>query len=702
MRAEMDLEWAEDLSDDSPDLKLACEIQRHELLWAQRRLEELRRRLGEEGGPPTLMRLRLEVAENRWEQAAETWERIPPMSEPSHILERMLLGARIAQTRGYVDRAAQLRQEAEVLASRWMEALPVGRRSTFADRLRLLGIDVSVECSVPPITRRLLRTRRERSTVPRELRVVAELLKRMHAERRLQPLLDMVLDSILGLTGSALGCLVVLEGDRAEGRSVRHAPGAPPSEDELIFARAAAESVAKSGRGFLSVHAPAEESLRAFGDPLSLRIGSVLVLPLRLQSGVVGSLYLHTRVDQRGLSTSDAEVAGAFADQAALAVERAALLDRSVRDPVTSLFNHAYFEDVLGVEVERCLRHGRPCALLMIDLDRFKEINDNHGHDFGTRVIREVSLVIEGAVRSHDLIGRRPKNEQGVVARFGGDEFEVVLPETAKEEALGIAQRIHDRVRRRAFRHEGVAVPVGLSIGVAAVPEDTRDVRELILFADEALYDAKHAGRGRICAYQPKGEAAARQDADLDLLGSHPIGQAVLARMRSAIEGASESSEVLPVLLRILAEASGASRAAVFSCVVDRPAVVVCSIPPGPWAREDVAADVAVQDGVQVEESAPPAKPGAEGRESDAPHRVRFSVPLREDQRVLFVLEREDAPLAPGEIGKEVMGAIARRFADVLRTCRAIEEKHREIRNLRAQLERDLKDPRTRRAPREV
>lgn len=161
----------------------------------------------------------------------------------------------------------------------------------------------------------------------------------------------------------------------------------------------------------------------------------------------------------------------------------------SVLDGLTRLLNKAHFEERFALELERALRHGRPVALAILDLDRFKAINDTMGHPAGDAVIYEAADRLRRMVRRTDL-----------VARLGGDEFAVVLPETPPAEAAAKIEELCAAVGGTPIEVEQVAVTVTCSAGVASAPLDGVSVAPLVALADRRLLDAKRQGRNRIVA----------------------------------------------------------------------------------------------------------------------------------------------------------------------------------------------------------
>lgn len=155
-------------------------------------------------------------------------------------------------------------------------------------------------------------------------------------------------------------------------------------------------------------------------------------------------------------------------------------------DGLTGLFNHRYFQEHLREELLRCQRYHRQFSLLFIDLDHFKPYNDNFGHMRGDLLLREIAAFFKASCREAD-----------VVARYGGDEFAMILPETNREEALQFAQRLQKNFLNREFGGQapGLPLPVTISIGIATFPDDGNLSEELVDLADKALYRAKRAGR---------------------------------------------------------------------------------------------------------------------------------------------------------------------------------------------------------------
>jgi diguanylate cyclase (GGDEF)-like protein len=170
----------------------------------------------------------------------------------------------------------------------------------------------------------------------------------------------------------------------------------------------------------------------------------------------------------------------------------------SLTDPLTGLPNRRYLEDRLFEEAERSKRYGTPLAFMIIDVDYFKSFNDIHGHTNADRVLVRTAQILRSSIRAIDT-----------AARFAGDEFCVVLPETELRAAAAIAERLRSSVSRTEFRTEqgDVIGTVTISIGVSSFGPGRQSPLSIIQAADRALYQAKTRGRDRVAACEEEGSA---------------------------------------------------------------------------------------------------------------------------------------------------------------------------------------------------
>ena len=172
----------------------------------------------------------------------------------------------------------------------------------------------------------------------------------------------------------------------------------------------------------------------------------------------------------------------------ALQLKRAEAL--SVTDDLTHLYNSRYLNQVLRRETKRASRSGRPLSLLFMDLDGFKSINDRYGHLCGSRALVEAAAVIKVSARETDI-----------VARFGGDEFAIVLPDTGGEGAFAVGERVRERIAAHRFlESEGLNIRLTASVGVSTLPDAASTAEELVQAADTAMYQVKDRGKNGIQA----------------------------------------------------------------------------------------------------------------------------------------------------------------------------------------------------------
>lgn len=229
---------------------------------------------------------------------------------------------------------------------------------------------------------------------------------------------------------------------------------------------------------------------------------SFLSCPISLGGRTIGVMNFTDRACGKPFDRNALGLFLGVAPQIAVAVDRATLKDKagefeqlSVTDPLTGLLNRRYIEARLDEEIKRSNRHGFPMSLMLLDVDHFKSYNDQFGHPAGDEALKLVGHVIRETLRGAD-----------VAARFGGEEFSILLPQTTGEEALAIAERLRHNIEHTNFPHR----PVTSSIGVASCSAELCASADLISAADKALYEAKSQGRNRVLVFEGKGRSGAK------------------------------------------------------------------------------------------------------------------------------------------------------------------------------------------------
>jgi diguanylate cyclase (GGDEF)-like protein len=220
---------------------------------------------------------------------------------------------------------------------------------------------------------------------------------------------------------------------------------------------------------------------------------SFLSVPIKIEDRVTGVLNVSDKAKGGVFDEDDLNLILSFMNNIAIAIERSLLYKKteefkklSITDPLTGIYNRRYLNSRLSEEITRYNRYKHPFSFLMFDLDRFKEYNDTYGHISGDKLLRTLAHIIEKSLRTIDI-----------AARFGGDEFVAIFPQTPKVDAIQITNRLKEQIDM-TLSHEHVEMPLTISMGLATYPDDASSIMELIEKTDQALYLAKKGGGNRV------------------------------------------------------------------------------------------------------------------------------------------------------------------------------------------------------------
>lgn len=220
-------------------------------------------------------------------------------------------------------------------------------------------------------------------------------------------------------------------------------------------------------------------------------VSSLICVPLIAKGECIGIINITNKKNGKLFNKKDLEFVEALANQAAIAVDNAQLYELATKDGLTKLYIHRHFYFLLESEIKRVQRYHHVLSLLMLDIDNFKHVNDTYGHLVGDMVLKEIAATIQKTIRHVDI-----------PARYGGEEFTIILPETAALNAVTIAERLRKKISEIEVKvDDNTIIRPTVSIGIAEYPNAADDIKDLIDWADKALYVSKENGKNCIHLY---------------------------------------------------------------------------------------------------------------------------------------------------------------------------------------------------------
>ena len=331
-----------------------------------------------------------------------------------------------------------------------------------------------------------------------DLLVFHELARSLTSNLDLQSILNTVLEYMDRFIEADLWALLMLDPERQELYYASADTGDPPrhrnerlKDLRVKVGEGLAGWVAQHGETLIIPDTSIDPRLSAASDGNAFAVRSAIGLPIRGRKGTHGVLEIfNPNLSER----SDYNIAflHILIDFAAIAIENAQDVARTqhltITDDVTGLYNARHLYATLERELEIARRDSKSLSLVFLDLDRFKLVNDVHGHLTGSELLGHAGRQIRQLCRATD-----------VCFRYGGDEFVILMPQTTREEALRMALSIHANLTRSVFAvGKGLQLSIGSSAGIATYPGDGRTVHSILGAADKRMYQVKSTGRGRV------------------------------------------------------------------------------------------------------------------------------------------------------------------------------------------------------------
>jgi diguanylate cyclase (GGDEF)-like protein len=328
----------------------------------------------------------------------------------------------------------------------------------------------------------------------RELEVLIEIGKALTSTLDLGDVLTLIMEQLRRLLHSQAWSLFLREADSGElSCEIAATPAGPHKDTRLPQGTGTAGWVAERGEALLIPDLRLDPRFTdTTGRSPTFTPRSVLCVPIRNRDAVLGVIELVNDAEERSFTRDDLQVLATIADYAAIAIGNARNFRRInelvITDDLTGLYNCRHLYTLLDEEIERVRRFGGKLSVIFIDLDFFKRVNDTRGHLIGSRTLAEVGRLIRGNIRKICK-----------AARYGGDEFVVVLPNTGKSGAMALATRLRELFREHTFRDDD-DTPFNLtaSFGLATFPSDANSREELLRIADQAMYRVKASTRDAV------------------------------------------------------------------------------------------------------------------------------------------------------------------------------------------------------------
>jgi diguanylate cyclase (GGDEF)-like protein len=373
----------------------------------------------------------------------------------------------------------------------------IGAAADYKKTLSLLGIQETLP-SGQEIFHEQETTPQQRFSSERKIMTALETSRYLSSILDLDELLEKIMDKAIELLGAEKGILFLYPEDRnrpkeLEVRVSRNVECIDAESDTFFTSRSIIKKVEKEKEPLIIEDAVTDYAFKEQSSVINYGLRSVLCVPIQHRNTLLGAIYLDNRMISGLFNKEDLWVLELISSQAGVSIENARLFKKSVMDALTGIYNRAYFDNFLLHSVEDARKNSTKLSLMLIDVDNFKIFNDTYGHQIGDVVLQSVAEKIRSKVRKHDM-----------AARYGGDEFVVILPNTDKNEARQVGEALNKAVHEHKVkqkvgnRYENLNITV--SIGIAELTGNDRT--ELVENADKALYQVKELGRNCVVVWE--------------------------------------------------------------------------------------------------------------------------------------------------------------------------------------------------------
>jgi diguanylate cyclase (GGDEF)-like protein len=327
----------------------------------------------------------------------------------------------------------------------------------------------------------------------RYLYSLLEITRSINTPRDFNQLLELIVDAAIILTKAERGFLMLFRDDgNLEFSVTRNIDKKTVESEEFKTSRTVVNQVLASGKPLFLNDIYRDKKIEITESIEELGLRMVMCVPLKAKDHPLGLIYVDSQSDIESFTKLEEQLFEAFAAQASVAIENSHLYDASVHDALTKLYNYGYLRLRLEEEINRAQRYKKDMiSFIMLDLDNFKSINDTYGHIFGNQILIKVAELIKNTVRKCDI-----------PARYGGDEFAILMPESGIHGARQLTQRLQKEITDLKFTIGKETISITASIGISTFPvEKIIDSENIIVEADHALFVAKSKGENEVAVF---------------------------------------------------------------------------------------------------------------------------------------------------------------------------------------------------------